>query len=235
MTQEVRRYGEYGERGDYHREIDKKWRYYPVYRAKMQYIKWFLENTSPEEKTLDAGCGEGILVEEYREKGYDITGLDLKYSSSHVKKGDIRDMPFRDGEFSLVLCLDVIEHLNYGDQGKALGEVHRVLRDGGLMLLAVPNLAHLASRISFLSTGELIRTSGIERHRGDRPIKEYIRLLAETGFRIDYRKGMFPTLPLISLLTYLFPDKVYWMHGIYNRFLAYPNWCFLNIILCSKK
>ncbi|MEA1924439.1 MAG: methyltransferase domain-containing protein [Candidatus Altiarchaeota archaeon] len=235
MTAEVERYGEYSERGDYHREIDPKWRYYPVYKAKMQYIRGFLENTPPENKTLDAGCGEGLLVEEYREKGYNITGLDLGYSSNHVKKGDVRDMPFGEGEFSLVLCLDVIEHLNYEDQGRALGEMHRVLDDGGLMLLAIPNLAHIASRLAFLFTGKLIRTSTIERHKGDRPINEYLQLLEDAGFHIKKRRGVFPTLPVLSALTYIMPDKVYPIHQVYNRILAYPNWCFLNLILCRKK
>ncbi|OYT26469.1 MAG: hypothetical protein B6U97_03825 [Candidatus Altiarchaeales archaeon ex4484_96] len=235
MTGETQRYGEYSEKGDYHRKIDRKWRYYPVYKAKMQYIRGFLDDLPGEERILDAGCGEGVLVEEYQDKGYDIIGLDLDYSSKHVRTGDLRDMPFNDREFHLVLCLDVIEHLYFEDQKKALEEVYRVLRDDGLLLLAIPNLAHLASRLSFMFSGELIRTSTVERHRGDRPIKEYLKLLKETGFKVNKRKGLFPTLPLLSAFTHFYPDRVYPLHKVYNTLLAYSNWCFLNLIVCEKR
>lgn len=235
MNEGTVRSGEYGERGDYHRKLDRKWRYYPIYKAKTVFIENFLEGITKESRILDVGCGEGIIVERFRGLGYDICGLDLNYSSENVLRGDITLMPFDSCEFDVVLCLDVIEHLNFEDQKKAFGEINRVLRDGGMLLLAVPNLAHFASRVSFLLRGDLIRTSSIERHRGDRPINEYLKLLKDTGFRLDYRKGIFPTLPVISLFTYLSPGRVYWMHRVYNLLLAYPNWCFLNLLLCSKR
>jgi len=228
------RAGEYLKKGDYHREVDKNWKYYPVYRAKLDFVRRFLAGIPPNARILDAGCGEGILVEEFRDKGYNIIGLDLNYSSGYVKKGDITVMPFSDNEFDLVLCLDIIEHLNFQDQEKAIREIKRSLRGDGNLLLTVPNLAHFASRISLLFTGKLLRTSTIERHPGDRPIKEYLELLERNGFKIKWRKGIFPTYPISSVLTYLLPSKIYPLHRILNKFLAYPNYSFLNIILCEK-
>ncbi len=229
-----KRSGEYLLKGDYHREIDRNWRYYPVYLAKLEFVRDFLAKIPVDTRILDIGCGEGILVEEFRGRGYDIIGMDLNYSSEYVKKGDITAMPFDDGEFNLVLCLDIIEHLNFHEQEKAVAEVKRILKKDGKLLLTIPNLAHFASRLSFLFTGKLIRTSAIERHPGDRPIGEYLSMLRRNGFRLKWRKGIFPTFPISSVLTYLFPSRIYPLHRILNRFLAYPNYSFLNVILCEK-
>jgi SAM-dependent methyltransferase len=226
--------GEYSERGDYHRKLDRNWRYYPIYVEKMRFVEGFLDEYPKNLKILDVGCGEGVLVEEYSKQGYDITGLDLEYQSEHVIRGDIRGTKFKDGSFDLILFLDVIEHLNYDEQETALLEIHRLLKPDGMLLASIPNLAHLSSRIIFLLTGELTRTSLIERHKGDRPVKEYKDML-EKHFTIVSRKGIFPTYPICSLLTYFFPDKVLVLHRFLNRFLAYPNWCFLNIFVCKKK
>jgi 2-polyprenyl-3-methyl-5-hydroxy-6-metoxy-1,4-benzoquinol methylase len=34
-----------------------------------------------DQRFYDAGCGEGVLVEEYMAKGFDIDGIDLNYES----------------------------------------------------------------------------------------------------------------------------------------------------------
>jgi len=231
----INRDGEYNTKGDYHKELDKKWKYYPIYLAKMDYLTKFLSKIPKDRKILDAGCGEGVLVNLYRQKGYDIQGLDLNYSSQYVTKGNILNAPFESGSFDVILCLDVIEHISLTEQERALTEIYRLLSDNGIVLLAIPNLAHFLSRLSFTLTGRLIRTSSVERHQGDRPISEYMQILEKNEFIIVSRKGIFPTYPISSLMTYLFPDKVIWLHKFLNRVLAYSNWCFLNMVICKKK
>jgi SAM-dependent methyltransferase len=234
MDSPIQRAGEYEVKGDYHKNIDKNWRYYPVYHYKMKYIDSFLSGIPKTAKILDMGCGEGHLVEKYRKSGYDIIGLDLNYSSDSVKKGDIRHTPFETDEFDVILCLDVLEHLNFSDQDLALKEIHRILNKEGIALLALPNLAHFISRISFLLSGNLIRTSSIDRHPGDRPIQEFITLIKKNNFIINKRVGIFPTFVVSSVLTWYFPHRVIWLHGIINTLFAYPGWCFLNLIQCKK-
>jgi 2-polyprenyl-3-methyl-5-hydroxy-6-metoxy-1,4-benzoquinol methylase len=226
---------EYLEKGDYHKHLDKTWPFYPVYLAKMKLVKKFLNQHGKDKKILDIGCGEGILVEEMSAQGYDILGADLNYQSELVLKRNILDTGFESNSFDIVLCLDVIEHLNFGEQEKALAEIKRILKPEGILVLTVPNLAHFTSRISFLFLGRLIRTSKIERHKGDRPIQEYLKLLKKNNFSIGERKGLFPTFPILSLMTYYFPDKMVFCHKIYNKFFAYPNWCFLNFLACQNK
>ncbi len=226
--------GEYKTLGDYHRKISKDWKYYPIYQAKMNFVKRYMLKIPKCAKVLDAGCGEGVLIEELKKEGYNIVGIDLNYASRDVIKGDITKLPFNDRAFDYILCMDVLEHLSFQDQKSALCEIRRVLKADGELLLSIPNLGHFASRISFLISGKLIRTSTSDRHIGDRPISEYINMLENNGFKIVRRKGIFPTYPVSSLFTYLFPSKIMPLHTILNTFLAYPNICFLNIIICNK-
>ncbi len=228
-----KRFGEYAHRGDYHVHPEKDWPYLPVYLEKMAMARRFLDSCSPQDIIYDMGCGEGVLVNEYRQKGYQITGLDLNYLSEFIVQGDFLNSGLADASVDVILCLDVIEHLFFPQQERALAEFARMLKPGGRALVTVPNLAHLASRVAFFFSGRLVRTSSIERHPGDRPVGEYIRLI-EKHFRIRQRKGFFPTFPVISMFTVIMPSSVIWMHRLYNRLLAYPNWCFLNAFVLEK-
>jgi 2-polyprenyl-3-methyl-5-hydroxy-6-metoxy-1,4-benzoquinol methylase len=227
------RLGEYTDRGDYHERRDPQWKYLPVYLAKKARVDRFLRSLSGE-RIIDLGCGEGVLVKDYRAKGYDIIGMDLNYESEHIIRSSILATGYPDASFDVVLCMDVIEHLTFADQERALTEMARLLKPGGKLLLTVPNLSHLASRLSFLVTGRLLRTSTIDRHPGDRPMHEYSNLLRK-DFRIAALEGIFPTFPLISALTWWKPELSIPLHRIYNRLLAYPAWCFLSVFICEKK
>lgn len=229
----VERSGEYSERGDYHRQLDPNWRYYPIYVEKMRFVESFLAKLPRGSTILDMGCGEGILVEKFRRLGYDIAGLDLNYESEYVRRGDITATRLPEASVDVVLCLDVIEHLDFATQERAAREIARILKPGGTLLATIPNLAHLSSRLSFLLTGRLLRTSSIDRHPGDRPVHEY-RQLFRRHFSLKRVRGIFPTFPISSLLTLVCPARMLWWHRILNRFAAYPNWCFLNIFECQK-
>ena len=59
-----------------------------------------------------------------REQGHDVI------------EGDVRQMPYEDGEFSFVNCLHVLEHCP--QPGKAIAEMWRCVRPGGHMYIVVP-------------------------------------------------------------------------------------------------
>ncbi len=98
-------------------------------------------------KILDAGCGEGFIDKILRERIDDIEITGLEYTSEaltvaramnpqvHYVQGDIYKMPFADGEFDIVICTEVLEHLQ--DPDKALKEINRV--SSGKILLTVPH------------------------------------------------------------------------------------------------
>ncbi len=183
--------GEYAARGDYHRSLDPSWDYYPTYLAKLAAVRRWLEALPPRTRVLDAGCGEGILVEEFASR-LAIEGLDPNYSSDRVRTGSLTSLPYAAASFDRALCLDVLEHLTFEEQPRALAELHRVLAAGGLLLVSVPNLAHLQSRIHFLLQGRLIRTASELKHPGDRPVGEYLQLAERAGFNWWRDRGFFP-------------------------------------------
>ena len=229
----VVRRGEYAARGDYHRAPDPSWEYYPTYIAKLELVRAWLNVLPRDARVLDAGCGEGVLVEEFADR-LRIEGIDANYSSDRVRTGSLTRLPYADGSFDRAVCLDVLEHLSFEDQRTALAELARVLRSGGELLVSVPNLAHLQSRVHFLLRGHLIRTASEEKHPGDRPVDEYIRLAERAGLELIRRRGIFPTLPVVTRLIRRNPRALLPLHRWLTRFIPVPGWCFLNLLTFRK-
>jgi len=230
----VVRGGEYAARGDYHRAPDPSWDYFPTYHAKLEAVRRWLDALPRSARVLDAGCGEGILVDEYADR-LTIEGVDAHYSSTRVRAGSVTALPYADGTFDRALCLDVLEHLPYDQQPLALAELHRVLRPAGELLISVPNLAHLQSRIHFLLLGRLIRTASETKHPGDRPVAEYLQLAAAAGFVLINREGIFPTVPVLTRLIRRHPESLRPLHRLLTRVLPVPGWCFLNLLTFRKR
>jgi 2-polyprenyl-3-methyl-5-hydroxy-6-metoxy-1,4-benzoquinol methylase len=230
----VLRRGEYAARGDYHRTPDPDWDYYPTYIAKLEAVRQWLETAAPAERVLDAGCGEGILVEEFAGR-LAIEGIDANYSSERVRSGSVTALPYPEHTFDRAMCLDVLEHLTFEDQPRALAELFRVLRPGGALLVSVPNLAHLQSRVHFALQGRLIRTASEYKHPGDRPIAEYIALAQRAGFELTHRKGIFPTVPVLTRWIRRRPRALQPLHRLLSLVLPIPGWCFLNVLTFRKR
>lgn len=229
----VVRDGEYAARGDYHRTPDPDWNYYPTYIAKLTEVRKWLDALPSGTRVLDAGCGEGVLVDEYAQR-LAIEGIDAHYSSDRVAKASLTALPYGEGSFDRALCLDVLEHLPFDAQPKALAELHRVLRPGGELLVSIPNLAHLQSRIHFLLRGRLIRTASELKHPGDRPAADYIELGRRAGFSLTARRGIFPTVPILTRLIRSRPRAMMPLHHALTRLLPVPGWCFLNLLTFRK-
>lgn len=227
------RLGEYAARGDYHRALDPSWEYYPTYRAKLGLVRAYLDRLPAGTRVLDAGCGEGVLVEEYSGR-LAIRGVDPNYRSEHVQQASLTALPFPDASFDCALCLDVLEHLTFAEQRQALAELRRILLAGGELVVSVPNLAHLQSRIHFLVRGHLMRTAGEAKHPGDRPVDEYLALAREAGFELVSRRGIFPTVPILTHLIRRSPAALAPLHRLLTRLLPIPGWCFLNVFVLKK-
>jgi SAM-dependent methyltransferase len=229
MTKPVDRAGEYALRGEYHRHLAPDWQFYPTYLAKLDLVRGYLSALPPSTRVLDAGCGEGLLVEEFHGR-LAIEGVDPNYASEFVRRGSLVALPHADNAFERALCLDVLEHLAFADQSLALAELFRILQPGGELFVTVPNLAHLQSRVHFLLTGRLIRTAHPLKHPGDRPVGEYLELAGRAGFRLIERRGIFPTVPLITRWIRQSPARLAPLHHALTRILPVPGWCFLNAL-----
>lgn len=95
-------------------------------------------------KILDAGCGTGLLARKLARFGQ-VEGMDfseeaLKLAKKRgvgVKKGSIDRLPYNKQVFDVVVCADVINHIWVKDEQKALHELYRVLKPGGILILRV--------------------------------------------------------------------------------------------------
>jgi len=228
--EKIKRKGVYKQRGDYHKQLDKNWSSYHLHLEKTKIIRNLLCKIPKNMKIIDIGCGEGELVEHFAKQGWNITGLDLNYSSKYVKQANALNTKLKT-KFDVVICSDIIEHLDISKHTKLIVELKRLLKKGGLLIFGAPNLAHLASRISFLLTGKFIRTAKPEYHPGDRPLEEYLQLLKNNGFKII----KIQTLPLGVPPFIQGKISVKYTAIIYRfaKLLSTPKFCFDNIITCK--
>jgi 2-polyprenyl-3-methyl-5-hydroxy-6-metoxy-1,4-benzoquinol methylase len=231
---ETMRKGEYSRQGDFHRNLNPNWSYYPVYVNKVALIdELLLKYGCQSGKILDAGCGEGVLVEKYARQGWNIQGVDKNYASSYVREGSITRLPFEDNTFDTLLCLDVLEHLYYNDQGEAISEIRRVVKPDGVILFSCPNLAHFTSRLKLMFRGRLLRTASVGHHPGDRPMLEYEEMFEKAGFRIQERQGIFPTVPPIYRFVMRYPAKSAGLLRLLRKVPFPVGWNFQVLFVCK--
>lgn len=87
---------------------------------------------------LDIGCREGILLRQlpFKAYGIDISEEAISFLSDYGIVADADALPFEDESFMTVAAIHVIEHVP--EMEKAIGEIHRVLKPGGHVLVEVP-------------------------------------------------------------------------------------------------
>lgn len=113
------------------------------------FLKQLVATIKPLEvsSVLDVGCGEGFTLDHLQKEhiGKKLEGIDavddaLKigkklYPKLTLKKGDIYHLQYKANSFDIVLCTEVLEHLE--DPAKALQELLRVCKK--YVLVTVPN------------------------------------------------------------------------------------------------
>ncbi|MDP2672025.1 MAG: class I SAM-dependent methyltransferase [Candidatus Daviesbacteria bacterium] len=104
-------------------------------KIRWNYIRKYLPKSSGGD-LLDVGAGNMEYKSLVESKGYTYTGIDID-PRSPAQRGSITDIPFPNEQFSTVISVDVLEHIKNDD--KAIKEIFRVLQDGGLLILHVPN------------------------------------------------------------------------------------------------
>lgn len=110
------------------------------------------------EKFADIGGGYGRLANEYLKRAhkvfiFDYSKTELKQAKEiygdrvETKAGDIYKLPFRDNELDGLMMVRVTHHLEHLD--KALAELYRVLKPGGVAVIEVANKRTLPKMVRF--------------------------------------------------------------------------------------
>ncbi|MEM9726424.1 MAG: bifunctional 2-polyprenyl-6-hydroxyphenol methylase/3-demethylubiquinol 3-O-methyltransferase UbiG [Pseudomonadota bacterium] len=116
---------------------------------------------------LDLGCAGGFMAEALAERGATVSGIDpaadaIAAAKRHAAESGLKidytvgvgeALPYADGAFDIVVCVDVLEHVS--DLAKVLDETARVLRPGGLFLFDTINRNPLAS-FAVVTLGERV-------------------------------------------------------------------------------
>ena len=103
---------------------------------------------------LDVGCASGEFLSAAKAKGWKTQGLDFSdYALDiarnqyqlDVKKGFLEEAEFLEWSFDVIVCGDILEHTK--NPLVFLSEARRILKDDGILYLAVPDFGSLHYRL----------------------------------------------------------------------------------------
>ena len=184
------------------------------YKLRNAVYNHFVDEARAGTRVLEVGCGAGAnlqmindlspLTKEIEYYGIDISPKAIEAANDYKNKsdmnnclfeiGDAENLKYDDGYFDTVICTEVLEHLL--NPRKALREMYRVLKTGGLSIVTTPNASNLWKLVGEKRLRDRIE-KGVERtapcqmrdnrygHISTMRSKELLSICRETGFRIE--------------------------------------------------
>lgn len=179
-------------------------------------------------RVLDIGCGGGILSESVARLGAQVLGVDvteknLRVARMHAQGSGLpieyrlasaADLARAGETFDLVLNMEVVEHVE--GLSSFLSDCARLVRPGGLMLVATINRTWAAALIALFGAEVVLRWLP----RGTHHYRKLVRPAEVTaglgeGFRLLHRTGV----------------RV----NPFNRAFAYTRWMGVNYMLLLQR
>ena len=149
---------------------------------------------------------EQVFYQKFKQfQHWDYTTTDL-YSPLADVVADIRNLPFEDQSFDLILCNHVLEHIS--DDRKAMIELYRVLKKGGTLIAQVPideNRQITFEDNSITDPGERTQVFGQYDHLRIYG-QDYYQRLASVGFSVK-RIFLQEDLTQEEAIRYALPQK----------------------------
>jgi 2-polyprenyl-6-hydroxyphenyl methylase / 3-demethylubiquinone-9 3-methyltransferase len=185
---------------------------------------------------LDVGCGGGLLSERFADLGCKVTGVDRSVSTLAAARthagaggldinylqGDAGTLPVDSGSFDVVLCCDVLEHVDH--VGAVIGEIDRVMAPGGVFFFDTIN----RTRRSWLVTIKMAQDWSLTRllPRDVHVWEKYIRPqelasnLERAGLQVCELMGLRPRIGPAAALAVLGLKLGLASHGAVGRSLV---------------
>jgi ubiquinone/menaquinone biosynthesis C-methylase UbiE len=178
-----------------------------------------LANLKPNTHILEIGCATGIFSFMLTEQGFLVTGLDIsdeavakankianhnKIKEANFVQGDVENMKFPDNSFDCVFSFSAFRYLP--DLNRALREVYRVLKPGGVAVIDFPN--KYCPWFKHLKTKFGVNIHIHDHHYGGREVKSFFE---NANFKkVEYKKILFtPTetpsylLPFFKIIDFV--------------------------------
>lgn len=162
--------------------------------AESQYRQglWALSKHKKEGKLLDIGCGAGYFLQVAKCRGWTVSGTELsefaadlarKNAQCDIYVGDLRSGIIEETVFDVVTMWYVLEHVV--DPQQLLEESWKVLKEDGLLLVAVPNVEYLLAKARFIRLLEGGQNAlHLEEHLQHFSLRTLGRMLMHSGFSV---------------------------------------------------
>lgn len=157
-------------------------------------------------RVLDLGCGGGFMSEALATRGASVIGVDPSPGAIAIARRHAADnglaidyalgagesLPVDDHSVDIVVCVDVLEHVE--DLDRVIAEIRRVLKPGGLFLFDTINRNWLASVVVITFAENILRMLPRGTHDPARFITpaELRAKLTEAGFIVNRFTGFGP-------------------------------------------
>ncbi|MFH1622836.1 MAG: class I SAM-dependent methyltransferase [Candidatus Omnitrophota bacterium] len=186
-------------------------------RSRDRFVIKFLKPTASD-VILDLGCGIGYYCEFLSNFGSKVFGVDIDQEASYIAQQfcpdvdfsicSATDLPFKENSFDKIICTDSLEHVE--DDYRAINEIYRVTKPGGLVLLTIPCNEGVFG--SFTKNIAHEKSHGYERHvKEGYSFKDIVSLCEHSGFKLlnhAYTLTFFAELFMaLSKLIYLLINK----------------------------
>lgn len=151
----------------------------------------------PPKKILDVGCASGWFLSQLQNEynnakcyGVDIYDLGISYGKKKYPKmnfvvSDAHNLPFKAGTFDLVICTEVLEHVD--DPIKVLAEIKRVLKKDGQAIIELDSGSILFSTVWFLWK---LSKGGVwnHAHLHSFNVQKLEKMIKKVGFKINSKR-----------------------------------------------
>lgn len=157
-----------------------------VLRLSRAWLAKRLDAIAPSGPILDVGAGDGTLVRALRRRGREAVGLERAGGHEHVIARDLLEFNERAGQWAAVVFWHSLEHVPHS--AAALDRARDLLKDDGVLVVAVPNLSSWQAELFGPNWFHL----DIPRHLTHLPAQVVVEALTSRGLeveRVSYWRG----------------------------------------------
>ena len=216
------------------RRLEKAYRYHLLRDEVSKVVKYTRRGSG---RVLDIGCGAGDRLDVFRNKGFEIYGVETSdaadYAKDHLKlnvqKGDLFSAHFPGRFFDIVTLYNVLEHTH--DPMKVCQEIQRILKEDGFLIIQVPNKNSLQYKL-FEKRWAAFDVPRDLYYFGTEVLRSLIKKAGFKTVKVDHFMNWWhpPTL-VISLFPNLDPQKAWGEEGRGgNPLLQRVSWIFCTLL-----